>query len=302
MDRRSFIKRVAVIGAVSPLAVRAGLALGTDEASLAPPDVVLVTGDSPGGNTRLAIEALGGMKRFVGRRDRVIVKPNIGWDRTPEQAADTNPEVVAALVTACLEAGAKEVKVLDNTCNDPRRCYRRSGIEKAAREAGADVGFVDDRDLVKVRIGGAVIREWKVFRDFVEADKLINVPVAKQHSLAGLSLGMKNWLGAIGGRRNALHQKLNEAIVDLASFFKPVLTVVDGYRVIVRNGPQAGSLDDVVTKKKLVAGMDPVAVDALAAGILGWKTADLPYLDMAASRGMGQADPGRVKLRELEAS
>jgi uncharacterized protein (DUF362 family) len=302
MDRRNFIKHLAVFSAISPLAARAGFAFDSTTEQELFPDVVKINGESPSANTRLAIEALGGMKRFVKPQDVVLIKPNIGWDRRPDQAANTNPEVVSVLVTMCLDAGAKQVKVMDNTCNNARRCYKRSGIKEAAEKAGAIVKHVDDRNLVEMRIDGEVLKKWKVYKDFTEVDKLINVPVAKQHGLAGLSLGMKNWIGAVGGRRNALHQKMNQSIVDLAAFFTPALTVVDGHRVIVRNGPQGGSPGDVLQKNTLVAGTDPVAVDTYGAAILEKAPQEVSYLSMAASRGLGNVLKSRMRFREIEAT
>jgi uncharacterized protein (DUF362 family) len=161
------------------------------------------------------------MKRFVAKGDKVMIKPNIGWDRTPELAATTNPEVIKALVELSFEAGAKEVTVMDNTINQAQRCYARSGIAAAAKAAGAKVPFVNEFRLKKMALKGAWLKEWEVYTDFVETDKLINVPIAKHHSLNRLTIGMKNWLGALGGPRNQLHQKLDEAMVDLPFFSNP---------------------------------------------------------------------------------
>ena len=202
--------------------------------------MAFIQGESPAAITREAVEALGGMGRFVAKGDVVMIKPNIGWDRTPELAACTNPEVVKTLVEMCLEAGAKKVIVMDNTTNQAQRCYARSGIAAAAKAAGADVPFVNERRIKKMAIKGEWLKDWDVIQDFVEVDKLINVPIAKHHSLCRVTLGMKNWLGAIGDPRNQLHQKLDQAEVDLAAFFKPTLTVLDAYRILVRNGPQGG--------------------------------------------------------------
>ena len=192
------------------------------------PDIALVQGgESPAVLTSEAVKDLGGMGKFVSKGDVVMIKPNIGWDRTPELAACTNPEVVKTLVEMCLAAGAKKVIVMDNTTNQAQRCYARSGIQAAAKAAGADVPFVNARRVKKMAIKGEWLKDWDVIQDFVEADKLINVPIAKHHSLCRVTMGMKNWLGAIGDPRNQLHQKLDEAMVDLAAFFKPTLTVLD---------------------------------------------------------------------------
>jgi hypothetical protein len=183
-------------------------------ATASPHDLVISHGTSPSTITGAAIQALGSMGRFVSRGDVVLVKPNIGWDRTPEQAANTNPEVVATLVRLCLGAGAKEVKVFDHPCEDPRRCYVRSGIMEAAKAAGAKVSYVDERRFRKLDIKGEVLPSWEVYQEAVEVDKVINCPILKHHSLARLTMGMKNLMGLVGGDRSRLHWHLNQA--DLA--------------------------------------------------------------------------------------
>lgn len=206
------------------------------------PDMAIAHGSSPGRVTEAAIEALGGINRFVSRGDVVFVKPNISWDRAPAQAATTNPEVVRRVVRMCLETGAKRVRVSDNTLNDPRRCFVRSGIAKAVKEVGGEVFYMDERKFKEVDIRGDVIRSWPVYIDILEADKIINVPIAKHHSLTLLTMAMKNWIGVVGGRRSVLHQKIHASIVDLASFFKPTLTILDAVRVLKKNGPRGGGV------------------------------------------------------------
>ncbi len=166
------------------------------------PEMAVIQGDDPGELARTAIEELGGIRRFVSRADIVLVKPNIGWDRTPEQAANTNPKIVAEIVRQCWNAGAKRVIVTDVSCNDPRRCFQRSGIAEAARHEGADVILPDPANFKNVDLQGEVLRDWPVFDPFLNADKIINVPIAKHHSLTGTTLGMKNWYGILGGARH----------------------------------------------------------------------------------------------------
>jgi uncharacterized protein (DUF362 family) len=262
------------------------------------PDMAVIQGDNPAQLARQAIDELGGIHRFVSRADVVLVKPNIGWDRTPEQAANTNPLIVAEIVRQCWNAGAKKVIVTDVSCNEPRRCFQRSGIADAARSEGAEVILPDLSRFKDVDLQGEVLREWQVFEPFLNADKIINVPIAKHHSLTGTTLGMKNWYGILGGPRHQLHQRINESLVDLADFMRPTLTIIDCYRVLMRNGPTGGNLEDVVLKKTLVAGTDPVALDAYAAkAYWNLEVSVLPYLQMAAQRGLGTFEFEKIRIR-----
>ena len=302
MRRREFIRNIALAGAAIKLApgLKGGALTQAGAKAPAPgwPDLGLAVGDSPKAITKAAVEALGGMKRFVGRGDVVLIKPNIGWDRTPELAACTNPEVVVALIEMSQEAGAKKVIVMDNPTNEAKRTYIRSGIKAAAEAAGASVPFTNEQHLKRMPLRGEWLKDWEVFTDFVEADKFINVPIAKHHSLCRVTIGMKNWLGAIGDPRNQLHQKLDQAEVDLSAFFKPTLTVLDAYRILVRNGPQGGRLSDTKLLKTVVAGTDYVAIDALGASFFDIPPAELPFLKLANQRGLGEINPEKLHIEK----
>ena len=255
------------------------------------PEMAIIHGEDPAQLARTALAELGGMNRFVSRGDIVLVKPNIGWDRTPEQAANTNPDVVAEIVRQCLNSGAKRVIVTDVSCNEAHRCFQRSGIAAAAQNAGAEVILPDPSRFKEVDLQGEVLTRWQVFEPYLNVDKVINVPIAKHHALTGTTLGMKNWYGILGGSRNQLHQRIHESLVDLADFMRPTLTVIDCYRILLRNGPTGGNLEDVLLKKMLVASTDPVAIDAYVAKSCWNLEADaLPYLAMAAKRGLGKLD------------
>jgi uncharacterized protein (DUF362 family) len=296
MERRRFLRELAVGGLAAGLGTR--FLAGQAGPAAGQPLLAVVEGDSPAAITKEAVAALGGMKRFVSRGDRVVIKPNIGWDRTPEMAACTNPDVVRTLVELTLEAGAKEAVVIDNSTNQARRCYVRSGIMEAAKQAGGKVLYPDENRVRKAALKGEWLKEWDVMLDVVEADKVINVPIAKHHSLSRLTMGMKNWLGACAGARNQLHQKLDYAMVDLAAFFKPALTVLDCYRILVRNGPQGGRLSDTKLTKTVLAGADPVAVDAYGATFFDMQPAELLYLRLAQERGLGTYDLQKVRLEK----
>ena len=269
------------------------LGLKTAEGAL-----VVARGD-PVKATRAAIEALGGMSRFVKKGESVAVKPNIGWDRTPIQAANTNPLVVATIVELCLAAGASRVVVTDNPCNEAGRCFTRSGIWQAAERAGAEIVLPAKHRFYECDLGGAVLGRMPVLKPAILADRFINVPIAKHHGLCGLTGAMKNLYGVLGGRRNRLHQSIDQSIADLANFVRPTLTVMDATRVLLRNGPQGGNIADAREVGQVIASTDQVAVDAYAASLIERKYQDIPYLLLAEQRGLGIADLTKIKLREV---
>ena len=274
----------------------------TVEANAVLPEMVVVQGNDPRAMVQRAFADLGGISRFIARNDVVVLKPNIAWDRTPEQAANTNPDVVAEVVKQCWQAGAKRVIVTDVSCNDAERCFHRSGIAAAARAENAEVILPDPARFREVNLGGEILQSWPVFEPFLGADKIINLPIAKHHGLTGATLGFKNWYGILGGERNRLHQQIHQSLVDLAAFMLPTVTLIDCYRVLLRNGPTGGNLEDVSLSKKLVAGTDPVALDAYVAKAYWNLDADaLPYLRMAEKRGLGRVDfeNVRTKLSQL---
>lgn len=246
-----------------------------------------------------AVAALGGMARFISRGDIVVVKPNIGWDRTPLQAANTNPEVVAAVVHMALDAGARKVVVTDASCNDPGRCFQRSGIWARAHRVGAEVVLPAEHRFRSMRLGGEVLDDWPVYRTLIEADKVINCPVAKHHNLAKYTAAMKNWYGTLGGRRNRLHQSIDVSIADLATFMRPTLTVVDGVRVLMRNGPQGGNVDDTQRMNTVIATTDQVAADAFGCTLIGQRPENLAYLRMGEERRLGTTRWQTLRPREV---
>ncbi len=308
LTRREFLRDVAATTAAAAGAVALGyLAYSDDpvrreesvvhrlrdfrvEPSATHPVLAVVRGTEAEPMVREAVARLGGMERFVHKGERVLIKPNVGWDRQPEQAANTSPEVVGALVRLCREAGASAVWVSDVSLNDPARCFFRSGIQTAAQDAGAEVRLPGANDFVTTDMGGSLLRVWPVSRFFHEVDRVINVPIVKHHSLCGCTLAMKNWYGVLGGRRNQLHQDIHTSIVDLAQAVRPTLTVMDAIRVLKRNGPTGGSLGDVAIENTVVAGLDEVAIDAWSLQLLGLTPDRVAYLPMGEARGLGKVD------------
>ncbi|MBI2388850.1 MAG: DUF362 domain-containing protein [Deltaproteobacteria bacterium] len=246
-----------------------------------------------------ALAAMGGIQRFVSRGDIVAIKPNIGWDRTPLHGDNTNPQVVAAMVKACYEAGAKRVVVTDASCNEPSRCFQRSGIWNAAYAVGAEVVLPTDHRFRTMRLRGDVLDEWPVYTPLVNADKVINLPIAKHHNLSKYTAAMKNWYGVLGGRRNRLHQSIDVSIADLATFMRPTLTVVDAVRVLMRNGPQGGNLDDAREQHTLIASIDQVAADAWGCQLIGQTRENLAYLKLAEERGIGTMMYEKLRMKEI---
>jgi len=296
LNRRQFIARTLYAGA----AVSAFAAGHSSVLAQSDEELIVVKNGSAAAMVRKAVDSLGGMSRFVKKNQTVLVKPNIGWDRVPEQAANTNPDVVAEVVRMCFEAGAKRVRVLDRTCNEARRCYKRSGIEKAAADAGAEVRYIVDSRFENVDIpNGVLLKSWPVYRDALETDVLINIPIAKHHGIARLTLGFKNLMGLLGGNRGQIHQDFMTKIVDIAQIIKPHLTIVDAYRILLQNGPTGGNLLDVAQTKTIIAGTDRVAVDTCAVSLFDITLNELEYLKIAAQRGLGKMDLTKVKKKEI---
>jgi uncharacterized protein (DUF362 family) len=262
-------------------------------------DLAVASGPDPYQNAVNVIEAMGGMERFVKKGAVVVVKPNMAWDRNPAQAANTDPQVVAALVELCYKAGAKRVNVFDVTCNDARRSYENSGIEKAAKEKGAHVYFADTWNVLKAKFSHPSPMEgWPVLRDAVMCDVFINVPVMKHHALTGMTLSMKNLMGICAGTRGLMHPGIGAKLVDLTEFISPDLTVIDATRYLTKNGPTGGNVDDVVILNKVFASTDPTLADAYACKLAGKDPMDIPYLQEASARKFGNWDVGKAMIKE----
>ena len=246
------------------------------------------------------LEPLGSMTAFVRPGDRVVVKPNIGWDRSPEQGANTHPQVVRTVVEAALAAGAARVLVFDRTCNEPRRCYASSGIEAAVQAIGdrrAVIEHADPRKFVPVEISrGQALTRWAIQREALDCDCYINLPVAKHHGLSGLTLGLKNSMGAIGGNRGTLHHDLAQSLADLATVLQPKLTLIDATRILMRNGPQGGDVADVRRLDTLVASADPVAADAWATTLFDLRPDEVASTVAAHRMGLGEMDLARMRV------
>ncbi len=306
-SRREFLKACAMLGAamqlgpfaLDSLAAASGPSLAIAHYKTSPQDTEAISEEARR-LTQEAVNAMGGMSRFINKGDIVWIKPNIGWNRRPEQAATTNPDVVATLVSLCWQAGAKRVIVSDNSCNSAVASFARSGIQQASQKAGAECFVMDERRYRKTTLGGKVMPAWELYGDVLGVNKLINVPIVKHHNLCKATLGMKNLMGIAGGERNRFHQDLTNTLVDLAMFVRPTLVVMDAVRVLTANGPTGGNLADVQRRDTVAAGTDQVAIDAFGATLLGLKPPEIGYIVEGNARKLGTIAYESLKPRRIE--
>lgn len=304
MDRRQFLKHLALWYAGMVVAApvfrlpASALAQSPDK-----PEIVVGRGEDYPALVRAVVRQAGGMERFVKKDHRVVIKPNIGWDRSPEQAANTHPLVVKTLVELALGAGAASVSVFDRTCNEERRCYQNSGIKPmldAMDDRRVRCEFVDERRFVPVTIArGKALKEWAFYKDALEADCYINVPIIKHHGLTGVTMGLKNIMGVIGGNRGQIHHQIDQNLADLNSVLRPDLTVVDATRILTKNGPQGGKLEDVSIRHTVFASTDPVAADAYGATLFGLAPDAVAPTVAAYKMGLGEMDLKKCRITEI---
>ena len=260
-----------------------------------------VRGENPTEMTRRAVAAVGGIERYISNGMDVIIKPNICTDYYSfEYGATTNPEVIAALISLSLSAGAKRVRVMDNPFGGTAQsAYRKSGIEEAVIQAGGEMEVMNSNKFRPNEIpDGIDIKEWTFYQDILDADVVINVPIAKHHGTTGLTLGCKNLMGTILNR-GQIHANIDQRIADLTSRIRPALTVIDGIRTLMRNGPTGGDLNDVKMSNTIIASADVVSADSYAATLFGNTGADIGYIQSAANMGLGIMDLNSIKVEEF---
>ncbi|MDR1562914.1 MAG: DUF362 domain-containing protein [Dysgonamonadaceae bacterium] len=300
MKRREFLKATAAVGVASLTfnKLQAALASGKIEVEAAP-DLVAVMGGEPEEMLGVALNALGGVGEYVKRGQSVVIKPNIGWDKTPEMASNTNPALIGALVKQCFAAGAKKVTVFDHTCDNWQKCYASSGIKNAAEAEGATVVTGNDESYYEdVHIDGAVqLKDVKIHRSLLESDVWFNVPVLKNHGGAKMSIAMKNYMGIVWDRGYFHSNNLQQCIADVCLFRKkPVLNIVDAYRCMLRNGPQGRSVSDVGTLKALIASPDIVAVDTASVGLFN----QVQQMDLSEVRHIAIGEQLKLGTQKLD--
>lgn len=306
MDRRKFLKSLALAGAASVIDI-SGVGTLMAQTKGSGTDLVAVMGGEPAAMLDKMLAQYGGIGTFVKKGMKVVLKPNIGWDRTPELAGNTNPELVGAMVKRCLGAGAKEVLVFDHTCNDWVKCYKNSGIKDAVEAAGGKmIPANDDPYYVSVKIpGGVKLKEAKIHKAIVDCDVWFNMPILKHHGGAKLTISMKNYMGIVSDRQFFHKNDLQQCIADISTYQKkPALHIVDAYRILVQNGPQGKSLDDVVTLKALIASKDPVAADTAALKMFNqarpMTMAEVSHIGKAAALKVGTTDIDALNVKRIK--
>jgi uncharacterized protein (DUF362 family) len=305
MKRRDFLKKTVGGSLIAGTTVAFGGYAKLLAATPIPPgayDLVAVKGAEPEVMFDNAIASLGGMQKFVPKGSKVLVKPNIGWDVTPERAGCTHPKLVARIIEHCLKSGAKEVSVFDHTCEHWVQCYKNSGIERAVKAAGGKMVSGDSEGYYqKVAVPqGKRLTEAKVHELLLGADVFINVPILKHHSSSMLTIGMKNLMGVVWDRGYWHRSDLHQCIADFASYRKPALTVVDAYNVMNQNGPRGVSVGDVISMKAQIVTTDIVAADAAAAKLFGVEPSDIRHIQLAAQMNLGRIDLDALSINRIK--
>jgi uncharacterized protein (DUF362 family) len=311
MDRRDFIKTLALTGAAFAVKTNGGLDILAQTVKNSPAekpvDLVAVMGGEPDAMFKKAIAEMGGMSKFVKNGYKVVVKPNIGWDKVPELAANTNPKLVGEVVRQCVAAGAKEVIVFDNTCDNWRKCYENSGIEAEAKAAGAKMIPANEESYYrKISLPkGKKLKDMKVHEAILDCDVWFNVPILKNHGGANMSISMKNLMGIIWDRKIFHISNLQQCIADMCTLEKkPVLNIVDAYRVLVTNGPRGKSTEDVVLSKALFMSQDMVAADTAAvkyfSQIKNISLDDVKHISLGQELGIGTMNIDSLNVKRIK--
>jgi uncharacterized protein (DUF362 family) len=252
----------------------------------------IVRGSSRSETLELAFKSVGGIQAFIKKEDRVLLKVNAAFASPPMLSATTHPDMVVAITRLCFKAGAASVTVTDNPINDPASCFRLTGIEQAARSAGATVLFPQKEFFKPFSLAEAqLIRNWPVlYEPLSRIDKIIGTAPVKDHHRSGASMIMKNWYGLLGGRRNIFHQDIHNIIKELAMMIKPTLVVLDGTTTMMHNGPTGGSLSDLKETQTMIVSTDQVAADAFGATLLDKTVDELAFIKKAEAMHLGTAD------------
>lgn len=306
MDRRDFFKKSFTVGAAVGLTFLANNkssnnSIFSQDLYQGMPDLVAIKGGEAEAMFDKGIEAIGGIRRFVKKGQTVVIKPNIGWNRTPDYGATTNPRLIKRIIEHCYNAGAKKVYVFDNTCNEWSSCYKVSGIENAVKEADGQIvpGNSENYFHEVVVPGGSTLKRVKVHELILNTDVFINVPVLKHHGSTSLTIAMKNLMGAVWDRYYYHSNGLNQCIAEFCLYKKPDLNIVDAYTVMMRNGPRGRSMDDVSIIKNQLISTDIVAVDAAASKIYGIEPDKIGHIKIAYNKKIGNMNLDQLKIKKI---
>lgn len=307
LNRRDFIKRVllgiaalAAGSVVSPGRFSRSAAADADKGMKKLPDLAVFRGRDYEKLMLAGFDCFGGIEKFVNKGSVVVIKPNASWSRTPEQAANTNPVLLACLIRLCRQAGAAKVTAIDHSCDNYKSSFRQNGIKQAVAEAGGEMIALGDADsFVPVFLPqGRRLKQAAIAKHIAEADCFINMPIAKNHSAATLTMAMKNYMGVVKDRWAFHLQGLHQCIADISSFLKPDLVIMDCTRILVTNGPKGPG--EVKRLDKVIFGKDHVAVDAWGAGLFGYQPNDIGYIKIAGEMGIGCSDLNKLRIVEKE--
>jgi len=309
MKRRDFFKSATLVGIATIFKPKALASITTsgEMAVNASPDMVAVMGGEPGAMLIRAMKELGGIGHFVKKGQKVVIKPNIGWDKRPEMAANTNPELITTLIKLCKSAGASEVIVFDHTCQNWQKCYENSGIANAVTKAGGKMMPANDESYYReVDIPrGVNLKKAKIHKAILDCDVWFNVPILKHHGGAKNTISMKNLMGIVWDRGFFHSHDLHQCIADIATFHKkPALNIVDAYRILKSNGPQGKSESDVVMLKSLIISPDYVAVDTASmkmfSQVVPTEMKDVRYIDLAERLKVGTQHIEKLNVKKIK--
>ena len=305
MDRRDFLKKLSIAGVATSSVIAFGSAIDSPGAVSysSKYDLIALMGGEPDTMFDLGIQQYGGMETFVAKGQKVLVKPDIGWNVAPEMAANTNPLLVKRIVEHCIEAGAKEVYVLDHSYDNWSDCYSKSGIEKAVKDAGGKIVPANtEKYYESVEIAGGVkLKSVKVHQLLLEADVFINVPVLKNHGTTLMSAALQNMMGVVWDRDYWYANDINQCIADYALYQKkPALNIVDCYNVIVKNGPRGISKDDLMLMRSQIFSTDWVAADSASALMLGLEPKAVAYIPIAHDMGVGNMNLDTLEINRIK--
>jgi uncharacterized protein (DUF362 family) len=269
-------------------------------------DIIDVSGSDPKKMVGAALDALGGIGKFVKSGDFVVLKANAGFANPPDWATTTHPDTVAAVAQACIDAKAKQVVLVEFPQGKSEKCFERCGLQGALSSLGVKLKLLGPDDFQKVDVKkGVSLKSVELAKMILSADVIINSPAAKAHSATGVSFGLKNFMGLIKDRQ-AFHTTLDlhQAIADLATVVTPSLTILDATRVLLTNGPAGPG--DTATPGRIIVGKKTASVDAYGLTVAKFNgknmtPSDAKHIELASKLGLGKVDVGAMQVKKISA-